>query len=77
MRVSQGGHDVPEEKLSSRFPRTLANLRAAVRELPCVVILDNGDLATPFRRVAVFQGGRLEESVDPLPGWLRPVVEDR
>ncbi len=26
MRVSQGGHDVPTEKLQSRFPRTLKNL---------------------------------------------------
>ena len=30
MRVSQGGHDVPSEKLASRFPRTLANLKAAI-----------------------------------------------
>ena len=31
MRVSQGGHDVPNEKLIARFPRTLANLQAALR----------------------------------------------
>ena len=29
MRVSQGGHDVPTEKLKSRFPRTMTNLKAA------------------------------------------------
>lgn len=74
MRVSQGGHDVPEEKLRSRFPRTLANLRAAIRELPHVVIFDNGDLGLPFRRVAVCEGGRLVEAVDPAPEWLRPLL---
>jgi predicted ABC-type ATPase len=29
MRVMQGGHDVPSEKLAARFPRTLANLARA------------------------------------------------
>jgi predicted ABC-type ATPase len=28
MRASQGGHDVPAEKILSRYPRTLSNLRA-------------------------------------------------
>src|SRR5205807_3538577 len=31
MRVSQGGHDVPADKLLARYPRTLANLQAAIR----------------------------------------------
>src|SRR5512133_1583672 len=34
MRVLQGGHSVPLEKLASRYPRTLANLSAAIRRLP-------------------------------------------
>ena len=34
MRVSQGGHDVPHEKLIERFPRTLKNLEQALRTLP-------------------------------------------
>ncbi len=70
MRVSQGGHDVPSDKLVSRFPRTLANLRAAIRELPCVLIFDNDDLAASFRRVALIESGRLIWLADPLPQWL-------
>jgi predicted ABC-type ATPase len=31
MRVSQGGHDVPSEKLASRFRRTIKNLKAAIQ----------------------------------------------
>jgi predicted ABC-type ATPase len=41
MRVSQGGHEVPDDKLRSRFPRTLANLRAAISRLPHVLVFDN------------------------------------
>lgn len=74
MRVSQGGHDVPSDKLASRFPRTLANLKAALRELPYVLIFDNDDLAAPFRRVAVIQSGQVVWSADAVPNWLRALL---
>ena len=69
MRVTQGGHDVPSDKLRSRFPRTLANLRAAIRELPHVLVFDNSDLNRPFRRAAEFENGRCVERLDVSP-WL-------
>lgn len=70
MRVSQGGHDVPSEKLVSRFPRTMTNLEAAIRQLPYVLIFDNDDLKTPFRKVASFIHGRQEWAAKPMPQWL-------
>jgi predicted ABC-type ATPase len=72
MRVSQGGHDVPAEKLVARFPRTLANLKTAIRELPHVWIFDNDDLRTPFRQVAVFENGQRVNLNKPVPEWLTP-----
>ncbi len=74
MRVSQGGHNVPKNKLLSRFPRTLRNLKTALRQVPHVWIFDNTDLGKPFRRVAVFQNGRPEMFVDSIPPWLRPLL---
>lgn len=74
MRVSQGGHDVPTGKLATRFPRTLANLAAAIRELPHVRIFDNDDLRVPYRLVAIFEAGRVVELHKPVPAWLRPLV---
>ena len=47
MRVTQGGHDVPSEKLQTRFPRTLANLHSALRDLPHILVFDNSDLGLP------------------------------
>lgn len=70
MRVSQGGHDVPSEKLVARFPRTLANLRTAIREVPNVLIFDNDDLRRPFRQIAVFEDGRQTFFAKPTPGWV-------
>jgi predicted ABC-type ATPase len=75
MRVTQGGHDVPTEKLQQRFPRTLANLRAALRELPHVLIHDNDDLSQPFRKVAESENGRMIFRADPLPQWLAGLLE--
>ncbi|MCI0536226.1 MAG: zeta toxin family protein [Verrucomicrobiales bacterium] len=74
MRVSQGGHDVPTDKLIARYPRTLANLRAAIQELPYVLVFDNEDLRTPFRKVVVVEGGRMTFRVNPLPEWLQATL---
>jgi predicted ABC-type ATPase len=74
MRVSQGGHDVPAEKLVARFPRTLANLKTAIRELPHVWIFDNDDLRTPFRNIAVFEAGQRTALNAPVPDWFKPLV---
>ncbi len=74
MRVSQNGHDVPTSKIVSRFPRTLANLKVAIRQLPHVWIFDNDDLRKPFRQVAIFQNGRPEMLSDSIPPWLLPLL---
>jgi predicted ABC-type ATPase len=70
MRVSQGGHDVPTEKLIARYPRTMANLRRAIEDLPLVIIFDNDDLARPYRLVALFQNGNRMFSAGEDPQWL-------
>jgi predicted ABC-type ATPase len=70
MRVAQGGHDVPSDKLAARYPRTLRNLARAIRELPHVIVYDNSDLAAPFRLVAAFEQGRVVEGGTDRPQWL-------
>ncbi len=70
MRVSQGGHDVPEDKIIARFPRTLANLKLALAELAYVVVYDNSDLTLPFRRIAEFRHGKQAFLAEALPGWI-------
>jgi predicted ABC-type ATPase len=46
-RVEQGGHDIPDEKLHARFPRTLANLRAAVALVEEAFLFDNSSFDQP------------------------------
>ena len=74
MRVSQGGHDVPTEKLVARFGRTMSNLRSAIRRLPHVWVFDNDDLSAPFRQVARFEHGRSMARIKSIPAWLESAL---
>jgi len=73
----RGGHDVPADKIVSCFPRTTANLQAAVREISHVLVFDNSDLSQPFQRVAVFEDGELVSALSAaaLPAWLESVLK--
>ncbi|QDS90121.1 Zeta toxin [Rosistilla ulvae] len=70
MRVSQGGHSVPIEKLRSRHARTLENLKLAIRCLPQVRIFDNSDLSKPYEHVATFVNGEPQTGFGMLSAWL-------
>jgi predicted ABC-type ATPase len=70
MRVLQGGHDVPAEKLTARFARTLENLHRAIRDLPLVHVFDNSDLRSPYRKVAEFENGNAVWVVASPPLWF-------
>jgi predicted ABC-type ATPase len=76
VRVLQGGHDVPSQKIYARYPRVLANLRRAIVELPLVWIFDNADLAEPFQLVAVYESGEVVERLEP-PEWLRALLPEQ
>jgi len=77
MRISQGGHDVPVEKLRSRYPRTLANLKDAIRELPNVLVYDNTDLRHPYRSIAIFENGQASYRSKSVPSWFKNIETGR
>jgi predicted ABC-type ATPase len=68
-RAEHGGHDIPDEKLYARFPRTLANLRAAIPIVDEVFLLDNSSYDVPYRVVAIYERGQLVSQHRPLPPW--------
>lgn len=75
MRVAQGGHDVPTDKIRDRFPRVLANLKSAIQRLPYVVIFDNDEIKAPYRQVAVFENGNATYIESTLPPWLVSILK--
>lgn len=74
-RVAQGGHDVPEDRLRARFPRTLENLRRAIGEVDLALLLDNSDATSPFRPVARYERGLKVSKIRRLPPWAKGVVK--
>jgi len=74
MRVLQGGHDVPPEKVRDRYVRSLENLARAIGKLPLVWVYDNSDLSNPFRKIAELEDGRMTKVHAPLPAWLTTVL---
>ena len=75
MRVTQGGHEVPADKLVTRFPRTLENLRKSLRALPHVFVFDNNDLSDPYRQIAVFHNGEAAFLSKSTPVWLQDILK--
>jgi predicted ABC-type ATPase len=74
MRVAQGGHDVPLDKIADRYVRTLKNLSRALGLLRNVLVYDNGDLEAGFRLVATREGGQEVELHGPVPEWLSALL---
>lgn len=68
-RVERGGHDVPDEKLEARFPRTFDNLRQALTFVDEALLLDNSSADKPFRFVAAFKAGKRLRQKGFAPAW--------
>jgi predicted ABC-type ATPase len=74
MRVSQGGHDMPTQKLTERYPRVMKNLKRALAELQNVWVYDHSDLEIGYRLVAVKVNRQGVELHEPTPEWLRALL---
>jgi predicted ABC-type ATPase len=74
MRVSKGGHDVPQEKIQQRYARTMNNLRRTLLEIDNVRVYDNSDLDKPYRLVALRDAGARVIAYPPTPQWLKPML---
>jgi predicted ABC-type ATPase len=71
-RVQHGGHDVPRERILARYPRTLENLRSAVKEANVAFLYDS---ATPHRLVATCENGVCIQRDAALPNWAKTVLD--
>jgi predicted ABC-type ATPase len=74
-RVLHGGHDVPSNKLKERYPRTLANLRAALPHVGTALLVDNNSIANPYAFVALLKAGKVVHRAPDLPQWAQLVLE--
>jgi predicted ABC-type ATPase len=74
-RIAHGGHDVPRERIASRFERSLENLKRAIAIAHTVELYDNSSVDAPYHHVATFREGKLHwRMTGRLPRWARGIV---
>jgi len=75
-RVSEGGHNVPADKIRSRIPRTMKNISTALLLADEARMFDNSSKQDPYRLVAVIRKGERNYTVDPQPSWAGEILKD-
>lgn len=75
-RVEQGGHDVPVEKIVSRYWRSLDLLLPAMRAANRAYVFDNSGAELVWLAEGT-DGQKLELKASQIPAWFRKAVLDR
>lgn len=85
LRVSRGGHSIPEHRIRERYLSSMANLVRLVPHVQAIQVFDNsvtvaeGGALRPPALVASIVDGRLRwpnvEGLSDVPRWAVPVVE--
>lgn len=78
LRVSQGGHDVPKDKIIDRYHRSLSILREAVGHIDSAYFFDTSEEEKRDYLVAeVTRGTELVMHADTIPHWFKNAVYDK
>jgi predicted ABC-type ATPase len=75
-KVSLGGHSVPEEKISSRYKRSLDLLYQAVKATHRAYIFDNSTHEHIWL-AEITNGHTLEMKTDQMPAWFKQALWDK
>ena len=76
-RVREGGHSVPAQRILERYPRTMANLKKAVRLADLAFVYDAAEVEQGAHLlVAMCEGERTTLLVTDLPLWVRSLLAD-
>lgn len=74
-RVSQGGHDVPQDKITSRYYRSLDLLAEAIKNSWRAYVFDNSEKGGNLKWLAESQEGKIIElKTDSVPVWFDKYV---
>lgn len=74
IRVSEGGHAVPDKKVKERIPRMLKHVKASIPLCDQVRVYDNTSDIEPFVPVLSIKDGIIERFQNPLPDWALSLI---
>jgi predicted ABC-type ATPase len=73
-RAAEGGHDVPEDKIISRYDRSLRLLPQAIRHSNRAFLFDTSEESSWYFAECE-DGTRIELKSTEIPNWFRPIWE--
>lgn len=73
-RVSEGGHHVPNNKVISRLPRVMKNIKQVLPLCDFSYLLDNSRLDNPFQQIAEIRNGQINLIKEPVPTWATELL---
>ncbi len=76
-RVSEGGHNVPDEKVIKRIPRTLKNVRDVIPLCDHIYLMDNSSYKLPYQQILEIHNGVISPSKNPLPEWAENMINNQ
>ena len=77
-RVQEGGHDVPAQRILNRYPRTMANLKLAVRIADLAFIYDSPEVEHGAHLlVAVCEKEQTSLLVKKPPAWVDLLLQQQ
>lgn len=75
-RVKMGNHDVPKDKIISRYERSLSLLLNAIRHTNRAYVFDNSESKTSWI-AEITNGTSLESKINSPPLWFKQSVLDK
>ena len=75
-RTIEGGHNVQPDKIHSRIPRTMKNIRTALTLVDEAWILDNSSERNRFQQIFTMKLGVYEKKISQLPVWTMNILPD-
>lgn len=71
-RVAEGGHDVPEDKIVTRYYRSLSLLREAILHADRAFLFDTS-YEEPWYFAEITDAGTIRLQSDEIPAWFEPI----
>ena len=75
-RVREGGHNVPAQRILDRYPRTMANLKIAVRLADAAFVYDSPEVEQGAHLlVAMCEKEQTSLLVKRPPAWVNQMLQ--
>jgi hypothetical protein len=75
-RVRSGGHDVPIDKILSRYDKSITNAKLISKDADCLILIDNSVLnQSPIIYSALSKGSICIDNEKNKPKWIQDILD--